>query len=303
MIEENFMAMLRGETQRWSTIRIVKYLVKRFFLYLIVISGALLFALPLYLMIITSLKSADTLYIRPFQWFPQTLHFENYIKAWNAFPFTLYLRNTLFITITTIIGAVISTSMAAYAFSRLKFPARKLFFTFVIGAMLLPKEVTFIPTYLIWWKLKMVNTFVPLIAPGWLARGLSKIFLLRQFFRSIPVELEDAAKIDGSSAFQRYIRIILPLSKPALGVVLIFEFITNWNSFVGPLIYLNDPKLYTLNVGLNMFKDAFAEQFSHMPNMNYFMAIATLIVIPIIIIFVFLQKYFVEGIQLSGIKR
>ncbi len=303
MLEENFMAMLRGESQRWTTKRIVKYLIKRFFLYLVVIGGAMLFAMPLYLMIITSLKSSDMLYQRPFKWIPTEWHFENYVKAWNAFPFTLYLRNTVFITVTSIIGAVISTSMAAYAFSRLKFPAKKLFFILVIGAMLLPKEVTFIPTYLIWWKLRMVNTFVPLIAPSWLARGLSKIFLLRQFFRTIPIELEDAAKIDGASAFHRYTRIIIPLSKPAIGVVLIFEFITNWNSFVGPLIYLNNPKLYTLNVGLNMFKDAYSEQFSHMPNMNYFMAIATLIVIPILFIFVFLQKYFVEGIQLSGIKR
>ncbi len=303
MLEENFMAMLKGETRRWTAKRIIKYLIRRFFLYTVVISGALLFALPLYLMIITSLKSTDMLYTRPFQWIPREFHFENYIRAWTTFPFTLYLRNTLFITITSIIGAVISTSMAAYALARINFPAKKLFFALIIGAMLLPKEVTFIPTYLIWWKLRMLNTFVPLIAPGWLARGLSKIFLLRQFFRSIPTELEDAAKIDGASAFKRYTKIIIPLSKPAIGVVLIFEFITNWNSFVGPLIYLNDPKLYTLNVGLNMFKDAYAEQFSHMPNMNYFMAIATLIVVPIIIIFVFLQKYFVEGIHLSGIKR
>jgi ABC-type glycerol-3-phosphate transport system permease component len=303
MLQENFIGMLRGETKRWSARRIVSYLIRRFFLYSFTLGGALIFAAPLLLMIGTSLKSMDVLYIRPFQWFPEELHFENYVQAWTAFPFTRYLFNTLYITIMSMTGAILSTSFAAYAFSRLKFPARKIFFALVIASMMLPKEAVFIPTYIIWWKLGAVGTYIPLIAPGWLARGLSKIFLLRQFFRTIPVELEDSAKIDGSSAFQRYFRIILPLAKPAIGVVMIFEFIGNWNSFVGPLIYLSDPKKYTLNVGLSMFRDAYAEQFQSMPQMHWFMAIATIIILPIIIIFVFLQKYFVEGIQLSGIKR
>lgn len=303
MLHESFVGMLRGETKRWSASHILSYLARRTLLYIFAVGGALIFAMPLVLMIGTSLKSMDVLYIRPFQWFPDVPQFQNYVTAWTSFPFTRYLFNTLYVTILSMTGAVISTTFAAYAFSRLKFPARKLFFALVIASMMLPREAVFIPTYIIWWKLGAVNTYIPLIAPGFLARGLSKIFLLRQFFRTIPVELEDSAKIDGSSAFQRYLRIILPLSKPAIGVVMIFEFIGNWNSFVAPLIYLNDPKKYTLNVGLNMFRDAFAEQYSGLPQMHLFMAIATLIILPIIIIFIFLQQYFVEGINLSGIKR
>jgi ABC-type glycerol-3-phosphate transport system permease component len=303
MLQENFLGMLRGESKRWSTGRIASYLTRRTFLYLFAVGGALIYAMPLFLMIGTSLKSMDVLYIRPFQWWPKEVHFENYVEAWTAFPFTRYLLNTIYITLMSLTGAVLSTSFAAYAFSRLKFPARKLFFALVLASMMLPREAVFIPTYIIWWKLGAVGTYIPLIAPAWLARGLSRIFLLRQFFRTIPVELEDSAKIDGCSAFQRYLRIILPLAKPAIGVVMIFEFIGNWNSFVGPLIYLKDPNKYTLNVGLNMFRDAFAEQFQAMPQMHWFMAIATIIILPIIIIFVFLQRYFVEGIQLSGIKR
>jgi ABC-type glycerol-3-phosphate transport system permease component len=303
MLNENFFGMLRGRTNRWSAPRIASYLLRRTLLYLFALGGAVLFAMPLALMIGTSVKSMDVLYIRPFQWFPEELHFENYVTAWTAFPFTRYLFNTLFITIMSMTGAVLSTTFAAYAFSRLRFPARRLFFALVIASMMLPREAVFIPTYIIWWKLGAVGTYIPLIAPGFLARGLSKIFLLRQFFRTIPVELEDSAKIDGSSAFQRYLRIILPLSKPAIGVVMIFEFIGNWNSYVAPLIYLNDPKMYTLNVGLNMFRDAYSEQMSGLPQMHLFMAIATLIILPVIIIFVFLQRYFVEGINLSGLKR
>ena len=303
MLEENFIGMLRGHTTRWTARRITSYVIRRFFVYVFAVGGACVFAMPLLLMIGTSLKSADVLYIRPFQWFPREFHFENYITAWTSFPFTRYLANTLFITVTSLTGAVFSTTCAAYAFSRLKFPARKLFFGLVIASMMLPDQAVFIPTYIIWWKVGAVGTYLPLILPAWFARGLSRIFLLRQFFRTIPIELEDSAKIDGSSAIQRYWRIILPLAKPAIGVVMIFEFIGKWNSFVAPLIYLTDPKMYTLNVGLNMFRDAMSEQFTTMPQMHLFMAIATLIILPIIIIFIFLQRYFVEGIQLSGIKR
>ena len=302
VIEPNFVAMVRGMSPRWGAGRTVRYLTRRSVLYTVAIGGALLYALPLFLMISTSFKSGDILYIRPFQWIPATLHFENYVQAWTAFPFTRYLWNTLFITAMSMIGAVITTSMAGYAFARLSFPARGLFFGFLIASLLLPREATFIPTFIIWWKLGFVNTYVPLIAPDWMASGVARVFLLRQFFRTLPMELEAAGKIDGATPFQRYSRIILPLSKPAIGVVLIFEFIGSWNSFVEPLIYLKDEEMFTLNVGLNMFRDAYSQQFSSMPQMHWFMAIATLIVIPVVVIFVLLQRHFVEGIQLTGIK-
>ncbi len=303
MLEQNFIGMLRGESAPWSRRRTTSYLIRRTVLYVFAIGGACIYALPLFLMIGTSLKAPMELYVRPYQWFPATPQWQNYVQAWTAFPFTRYLFNTLYVTIMSLTGAVISCSFAAYAFSRIRFPARKIFFALVLAAMMLPRDALFIPTYIIWWRLGAVGTYIPLWAPGWLGRGLSRIFLLRQFFRTIPVELEDSAKMDGCSAFQRFWSIIVPLSKPAIGVVMIFEFISNWNSFVSPLIYLKDPQMYTLNVGLNMFRDAFMEQFASMPNMHQFMAIATIIIMPVIIIFIFLQRYFVEGIQLSGINR
>jgi ABC-type glycerol-3-phosphate transport system permease component len=302
MLNPDFMAMVRGEVRRWARSRILRYLTGRLFLYSVAVGGALLYAMPLFLMISTSLKSGDVLYVRPFRWIPETLHFENYVQAWSAFPFSRYLRNTIYITVFNMVGAVLSTSMAAYALARIRFPARGLFFALLLASLLLPTEVTFVPQYIIWWKLGFVNTYVPLIAPGWLAMGSSKIFMLRQFFRTLPAELEDAAKIDGASPFDCYWRIILPLSKPAIGVVMIFEFIGKWNSFVEPLIYLKDPDTFTLNVGLNMFRDAYYEQFRNMPRMHWFMAIATLIVLPILVIFILLQRHFVEGIQLTGLK-
>jgi multiple sugar transport system permease protein len=271
-------------------------------LYTAAVGGAALFMVPLIVMLGTSLKSADVLYARPFQWIPRDPQFSNYVEAWTSFPFTRYLVNTVYITVFNMIGAVFSISLAAYALARIRFPAARLFFALVIGSMLLPGEVTFIPEFIIWWRLGFVNTYVPLIAPGWLARGVSKIFLLRQFFRNIPMDLEDAAKIDGSNPLGRFLRVVVPLSTPALGVVMIFEFVGKWNSFVDPLIYLNDQMKYTLNVGLNMFKDAYGETVTAAPNMHLFMAIATLIIVPILIIFVFLQRYFVEGIQLTGLK-
>ena len=302
MVTSDFGAMIRGETRRWSRGRIVRFMIGRAFLYVVAGGGALLYLMPLLLMISTSLKSADTLYVRPFRWIPETLHWENYTKAWNTFPFSLYLRNTIIITVLNLLGAVITCSLAGYALARMRFPARNLFFSLLIATMLLPSQVTFVPEFIIWWKLGFVNTWVPLILPGWLAVGSSRIFLFRQFFRTLPAELEDAAKIDGASPFGCYWRIALPLSMPVIGVVALFEFIGKWNSYVGPLIYLKDPDLYTLNVGLNMFKDAYAQELSHMPNMHLFMAIATMIVVPVLIIFIILQRYFVEGVQLTGLK-
>ena len=302
MLNPDFGAMMRGETRRWSRSHIARHLVGRSLLYIIACGGALLYAMPLLLMVSTSLKSADTLYVRPFRWIPETLHFENFIQAWTAFPFALYLRNTIIITVLNGIGAVLTCSLVGYALGRMRFPARSLFFGCLIATMLLPTQVTFVSEFLIWWKLGFVNTWVPLIAPGWMAAGASKVFLFRQFFRTLPPALEDAAKIDGASPFGCYWRIALPLSKPVIGVVALFEFVGKWNSFVQPLIYLKDPKLYTLNVGLNMFKDAYAQEFSSMPNMHWFMAIATLIVLPVLIIFILLQRYFVEGVKLTGLK-
>ncbi len=280
----------------------LRYVLRHMPWYVLVVSLVVIFGLPLYIMIITGLKAPESLYARPFQWIPFDMQFSNYVDAWTKFPFTRYLFNTLFITGMGMIGAVLSTACAGYAMARIRFPAANLFFAVLIGSMLLPGEVTLIPEFVIWWQLGFVNTYVPLIVPGWLAAGAPKVFLLRQFFRTIPRDLEDAAKIDGASVPQRLLRVMGPLAKPALGVVLILEFVAHWNKFVDPLIYLKDEALFTLNVGLNMFRDATAEELESLPNMHLYMAIATLIILPILVIFLFLQRYFIDGIQLSGMK-
>jgi multiple sugar transport system permease protein len=150
--------------------------------------------------------------------------------------------------------------------------------------------------------LGFVNTFVPLIVPSWLAQGEAKIFLLRQLFRGLPSDLEAAAKIDGASPVQRFTMVILPNAKAGIGIVLLLEFVTNWNKFIDPLIYLKEEKLFTLNVGLNMFRDIYSAAVFGVENIHWFMAVATLIVLPILVIFLFLQRFFIEGIQLSGMK-
>lgn len=263
---------------------------------------AVIFGLPLFIMVITSLKAPESLYTRPFQWIPWDFQVENYAEAWTAFPFTRYLINTLYVTGMGMIGAVVSTAAAGYAMARIRFPAARVFFAILIASMLLPGEVTLIPEFVIWWRLGFVNTYVPLIVPGWLAAGAPKVFLMRQFFRTIPRDLDEAAKIDGATVPQRLRLIMAPLAKPALGVVMILEFVSHWNKFVDPLIYLKDSDMYTLNVGLNMFRDAFSEELQSIPEMHLYMAIATLIILPVLVIFIFLQRHFVEGIQLTGLK-
>jgi ABC-type glycerol-3-phosphate transport system permease component len=301
--EKAFISMLRGETRRWNTGRIARYVSGRLVLYALAIGLSVLFVIPFAWMISTSLKSIDTVYRTPFQWIPRPAHFENYWEAWNAFPFTLYLRNTIVITVFSVAGDLFSCSLVAYGLARVRFPARGLFFALLVGTMLLPGEVTFIPRFVIMHKMGWVNTFLPLIVPSWLATGSAKVFLLRQFFRTIPGELEDAARIDGAGFLGCYWRIILPLSKPALAVIGIYSFIGNWNSFLDPLIYLNRTDLYTLNVGLHMFQDAYAAMSGiGIPQMHWFMAIATLILLPIVVLFLVLQRFFVTGITLGGVK-
>lgn len=270
--------------------------------YLFLTGMAIAFLLPLYFMVVTAVKPLDEVYGQPFRWLPSEFQFENFVNGWTAMPFTRYLYNTLIIVVGAVTGAVISISMTAYALARINFPARSVFFALIIGAMLLPSEVRFVPEFVIWSNLGFVNTFVPLIAPSWLAQGEAKIFLLRQLFRGLPSDLEAAAKIDGASPIQRFTLIALPNAKAGIGIVLLLEFVTNWNKFIDPLIYLKEEHLYTLNVGLNMFRDLYSAAVFGVENIHWFMAIATLIVLPILAIFLLLQRFFIEGIHLTGMK-
>jgi ABC-type glycerol-3-phosphate transport system permease component len=263
--------------------------------YVLLIPLAVIFLAPLFWLISTSLKTDQQLGVWPPVWLPNPIVWDNYAKAWNAAPFALYTRNTLIITGFGLLGQLFSAAAVAYGFARLRFPGRDFLFVVVLATMMLPSVVTLIPTYILWERLGWLDTFVPLIVPAYFGPPFF-IFLLRQFFRSIPMELSEAAKIDGASNFRILVQLILPLSKPALATVTIFSFMNHWNDFLGPLIYLTSQDNYTLTLGLRHFMGQYATQF------QYMMAISFLMSLPIILVFFFAQQYFVRGVVMSGLK-
>lgn len=257
---------------------------------------SLIALIPLVWMVSTSLKPDEQLYAWPPQWIPSPLMWENYPQAWSYAPFTLYLRNTLTITLLALIGQMISASVVAYGFARLRFPGRDFLFAVLLATLMLPGVVTMLPTYLLFRTLGWIDTFYPMIVPAYFGGSAFYVFLLRQFFRSIPMELSDAAKIDGCSNLGTLFRVILPLAKPALATVAIFSFMNNWNDFIRPLIYLNSQSNLTLTVGLQAFMLDYRTLF------QYLMAVSALMTLPVIAIFFVAQRYFIQGMILSGMK-
>jgi len=219
----------------------------------------------------------------------------NYSDALNTFPFLQYLRNTLVICIIAVIGTILSCSLVAYGLACVQWKGRELLFWAMLATMMLPGQVTMIPLFLTYKKLGWINTILPLTVPTFLGNAFF-IFLLRQFYRSVPVDLMEAARLDGSSDLGIWARIMLPLSKPALAVVALFTFMGTWNDFLGPLIYLQDDRKYTLSIGLAMFQGQFCTDWGKM------MAMSVLMTLPIILLFFFTQKQFIQGVKLSGIK-
>jgi ABC-type glycerol-3-phosphate transport system permease component len=266
--------------------------------YLIMSIGAIFFIFPFIWMISTSLKDPPQIFVYPPVWIPNPVHWDNYIQGWFGnplMPFTLFLRNTLIITINNMVGNLFSCSLAAYGFARLRGRGKDALFLLVLATMLVPAEVTLVPTYILFTKIHWVNTFLPLTVPSWFGWPFF-IFLLRQFFMTLPTELDDAARIDGCSTWGILVRIILPLSKPALGTVAIFAFIGNWNNFLPQLIYLHDLSQVTLAVGLNMYLGQYTTQF------HLLMSNSVISLIPILIVFFLAQRIFVQGITFTGIR-
>lgn len=220
----------------------------------------------------------------------------NYHDALTVLPFGTFLKNTLTITLLGIIGHTLSASLVAFGFSRMRFPGRDVLFIMVLSTMMLPAQVTMIPTFVLFVKLRWIDTLRPLIVPAYFGGGAFFIFLLRQFFLTLPSELEDAAKIDGCNALGIYRNVALPLSKPALATVAVFSFMAHWNDFMGPLIYTQSMEKKTLALGLYSFKGLHGTEYHLM------MAAAIAVLLPVLIIFFSAQKYFVQGIVMSGIK-
>lgn len=264
--------------------------------YLVLIGLSCVFLIPFFWMLSTSLTEASKVIVRDREWIPHPFMWSNYYKALTVLPFHLFLKNTLIITIACIIGQTLSASLVAFGFSRMRFPGRNVLFILVLSTMMLPAQVTQIPTFVIFTHLRWIDTLKPLIVPAFFGGGAFFIFLLRQFFMTIPSELEDAAKIDGCSPLGIYWNVALPLSKPALATVAIFSFMGHWNDFMGPLIYIQSMENKTLALGLTSFRSLHGTEY------HLLMAASIAVLLPVLVIFFCAQKYFVQGIVLSGIK-
>jgi len=260
-----------------------------------VIICAILFALPIYWLIITSLKAVDEVFADPLVWWPRQLVWSNYPQALQQFPFLRYLTNTITIAVPVAIGTTFSSAFVAYAFSRLRWRGRDAVFYLILGTLMIPNWVTLVPLYILFSKMGWLDTYKPLIVPAFFGDPFS-IFLLRQFFLRQPQELVDAARVDGASHLRVFLQIMLPLSRPALVVVALFAFINSWTDFFNPLIYLSSPEKYTLQVGLFSFFGL------HVVNWPGLMAAASVILLPIAIIFLLAQRTFIEGITFTGLR-
>ncbi|SEG91947.1 multiple sugar transport system permease protein [Nonomuraea solani] len=264
---------------------------------LLCLAGAVMLY-PLGWLISSSLKPDELIFTDLSLW-PAAWDLSNYARGWTALehPFTVYLVNSLVIVVLSIVGNLISCSLAAYGFARLKFTGRKLFFALMLGTMMLPGHVLLVPQYIVFAKLGWLNTYYPLLVPNFLATNAFYIFLMVQFMRALPKELDDAARIDGCGPFRTFWKVIMPLCMPAFATTAIFTFISVWNEFFGPLIYLTDSELYTVPLALRQFIDSEGQsQWGQMFAMS-FLSLA-----PVIGFFIAGQKYLVKGIATTGLK-
>jgi len=246
-------------------------------------------------MVSISLGTQAQLFRNPPEWLPNPVLPGNYPEALTQLKFANALGNTAFITVLSLVGQLLSVTMVAFAFARLRWPGRQVLFVVLLATMMVPPQVTQIPLYIIWRSLGAIDTYWPLILPNYFGEAYL-IFLARQFFMTIPSEIEDAARVDGCGYRDIYWRVMLPLAIPLILTISLFAILWNWNDFYGPLIYLNSPEKFTLQLGLRTFSSQY--------RLNYplFMAAATTIVLPIIVIFLFGQRYFVRSIVLTGLK-
>ncbi|GGN51219.1 multiple sugar transport system permease protein [Actinoplanes campanulatus] len=270
----------------------------RFLRHVLLSAVGVLMMYPLLWMISSSLKPSNTVFTDESLW-PAVVDLGNYARGWTALsePFEIYLVNSLVIVILSIIGNLLSCSLAAYAFARLRFTGRKLFFAMMLGTMMLPGHVLVVPQYVMFDRLEWLNTYYPLLVPHFLATNGFYIFLMVQFMRSLPQELDDAARIDGCGPFRTFWKVIMPLCLPAFATTAIFTFISVWNEFFGPLLYLTDPELYTVPLALRQFMDSEGQsQWGEMFAMS-FLSLA-----PVIGFFIAGQKYLVKGIATTGLR-
>jgi multiple sugar transport system permease protein len=279
--------------QRGASVRRV---VMRAIAHLVLVAGSVIMMVPLLWLLSTALKKSGQEWAFPPVWMPDPIWLRNYAEAMEVLPvpFYRYVLNTLTITVFGTLGTALSCSLAAFSFARLRFKGRNFMFGLVISTMMLPGVVTLIPTFLIFRTLGWLNTFLPLIVPAWFGSSAFSIFLLRQFFMTIPEDLDESARIDGASNFRIYWNIILPLAKPALATVIVFQVLWRWNDFMGPMIYLDQMENYTIALALRTFQNVRSQR------VNYLMALSSIQIAPVMILYFVAQNYFIQGITLTG---
>ena len=264
---------------------------------IVLAGGGLIMTLPFFWLISSSLKAPSKIYVFPPQFIPNPIRWQNYVEVFNAVPVFLYARNTFIITFFATIGTLLSSVLAGYAFARLRFKGRDAIFSVLIATLMLPFVVTMIPIYIMFSKIGWVNTLLPLIVPAFFGVAFF-IFLLRQFFRTIPVELEDAARIDGAGRIRILFQIMVPLARPSIVVVAILSALENWNAFMQPLMYLTKRNVWTLALGMNSLQRfETGRDWTH-----YLMVLGVFMVIPVIITYFIAQRELIEGIVMTGMK-
>ena len=268
--------------------------IARGLLYLVLISGALFALLPFGWMASTSLKSLPEVARWPIQWIPSDPQWQNYVTVFDHVPFLRFYANTIFVTLLRTLGLLITSSMAGYAFARLRFPGRDVLFLIYLGTMMVPGQVTIIPRFITMRLLHWIDSYQALIVPGLFSSF--GVFLMRQFFMGIPRSLDDAAVLDGANHFDIFWRVCLPLSMPALATAVIFAFVGSWNDFLWPLIIINSVEKLVLSVGLSHFQDLYYTEWALL------MAASMMAMAPVLLVYVLAQRYFVQGIALTGIK-
>lgn len=252
------------------------------------------FLVPTFWMISSSLKVSTEVFAHPIVWLPQDPHWNNYVKAFQLLPLTKFIVNTLIIVLFAVVGTVVSSALVAYSFAHISWPGRNFWFGLLLATMMLPDVVTLVPRFLIFKNLKWIDTWLPLIVPYWAGIGAIYVFLMRQFFRGIPMELEDAAEIDGANRIRVLIQILLPLSKPVIATVAVFALLQHYNDFMNPLIYINSMDKWPLALGIRAYNDSYAK------NWEVVFAASTVMLTPMVVIFIVAQRYFVQGIAMTG---
>ncbi len=263
--------------------------------YLLLVGTSVCFLIPLFWLVTSALKPTDEIFVFPQVWIPHPAEWGNFARALTTLPFGRFAFNTLVIAGLTTLGNVFASAMVAYGFARFRFPGRRVLFLVMLATLMVPGQILLVPQFILFYKLGWINSFAPLTVPAFFGSAFY-IFLIRQFFMGIPSELTDAAYIDGANEWAIFVRIYLPLSKPALTAVAVFSFQGAWNDFLAPLIYLNSQKLYTLQLGLSEFQGIFHTQW------NLIMAASTVIMLPMVVIFFLAQRYFIQGILMTGVQ-